>query len=121
MAGRAAGRAQESWLITGASVRFCGAHPTPTEIHTDPHTRRTRSLRPCPEADPAFAAFGAREDIESTFSDFKYRTRKKLTSTYEDENRFHCIAYMLMRLSRALSAYHKHTATAATDAIPIAA
>ena len=94
---------------------------TPTEIHTDPHTRRTRSLRPCSEADPAFAAFGAREDIESTFSDFKYRTRKKLTSTYEDENRFHFIAYMLMRLSRALSAYHKHTATAATDAIPIAA
>ena len=94
---------------------------TPTEIHTDPHTRRTRSLRACPEADPAFAAFGVREDIESTFSDFKYRTRKKLTSTYEDENRFHFIAYMLMRLSRALSAYHKHTATSATHAIPIAA
>ena len=94
---------------------------TPQEIHNDPHTRRTRSLRPCPEADPAFAAFGAREDIESTFSDFKYRTRKKLTSTYEDDNRFHFIAYMLMRLSRALSAYHKHTATTATHAIPIAA
>ncbi len=80
-------------------------------IHNSPHTRRTRSLRPIPEADPDFEIFGAREDIESMFSDLKYRTRGRLCSIYEDRNRFNILSYMILRLSRTLSAYHKRTAT----------
>ena len=89
-------------------------------IHNSPHTRRTRSLRPIPEADPDFEIFGAREDIESMFSDLKYRTRGRLCSIYEDRNRFNILSYMILRLSRTLSAYHKRTATTAPQA-PIAA
>ena len=94
---------------------------TDEEIHNSPHTRRTRSLRPIPEADPDFDIFGGREDIESTFSDFKYRTRGRLCSIHEDRYRFNIVSYMILRLSKTLNAYHKRTATTATQAVPIAA
>lgn len=42
-----------------AKVRL---NSTPEEIHIKPHTRRTRSLRAIPEADPDFEIYGARED-----------------------------------------------------------
>ena len=47
---------------------------TDEEIKNKPrHTRRSLSLRAIPEADPHFEEiFGAREDIESTFSNLKY-------------------------------------------------
>ena len=102
-----------------AKVRL---NSTPQEIHNKPsHTRRTRSLRAIPEADADFEIYGAREDIESTFSDFKRRTNNKLCSTYEDNYRFNVLAYMILRLSRTRVAYHKRIATAATQAVPIAA
>lgn len=50
---------------SGAPGRFKGAtarvrlNSTPQEIHTSPHTRRTRSLRPIPEAGPAFNSTAA--------------------------------------------------------------
>ena len=94
---------------------------TDEEIHNNPHTRRTRSLRPIPEADPDFEIHGGREDIESTFSNLKYCIRGRLRSIHEDFNRFNIISYQLLWLSRALSAHHKRTATTATHAIPIAA
>ena len=78
---------------------------TPEEIHTKPHTRRTRSLRPIPEADPDFYLHGGREDVESTFSDLKNRIRSKLCSHIEDRFRFNILAYQLLRLSRTLSAH----------------
>lgn len=94
---------------------------TPEEIHNNPHTRRTRSLRPIPEADPDFEIHGGREDIESTFSNLKYCLRGRLRSIHEDFNRFNILSYQILRLSRTLSAYHKRTATTAPQAIPIAA
>ena len=73
---------------------------TPEEVANDPHTRRTKSLRPIFEQDPHFAEiFGAREDLESTFSNIKYLTRGKLPSTHEDRNRFYIAAYMILRMS----------------------
>ena len=94
---------------------------TNEEIHNTPHTRRTRSLRPIPEADPDFKIYGGREDIESLFSDLKRHTRGKLCSIDEDRNLFNIFSYMILRLSRSLNAYHKRTATTATHAVPIAA
>ena len=94
-------------------VRF---NSTDIEIHTNPHTR---SLRPIPEADLDFEIFGAREDIESTFSDLKRRTRGRLRYLSEDRNRFNILSYMILRLSRTQSAYHERTTAA--QAFPIAA
>ena len=91
---------------------------TPEEINQNPHTRRTKSLRPIPEADPDFGIFGGREDIESTFSDLKYRTRGRLCSIREDFNRFNILAYMILRLSRSVSAYSKRTTTPAPQPRP---
>ena len=91
---------------------------TPEEINQNPHTRRTKALRPIPEADPDFGMFGGREDIESTFSDLKYRTRGRLCSIREDFNRFNILAYMILRLSRSVSAYSKRTTTPAPQPRP---
>ena len=97
---------------SGAPKRFKGAtatvrlNSTDEEIHNRPHTRRTRSLRPISEADPDFSLHGAREDIESTFSDLKSRLRHKLCSHIEDRFRFNILCYQLLRLSRTLSAYN---------------
>jgi hypothetical protein len=101
-----------------STIRF---NSTETEIHSTPHTRRTRSLRPIPEASPDFEIFGIREDIESLFSDYKYRNRGRLCSVHDYRNRFNILAYMILRLSRTRSNYHKRTATTATHAVPIAA
>ena len=96
------------------------ASTAPTSRSTpNPHTRRTRSLRPIPEADLDFEIFGAREDIESTFSDLKRRTRGRLRYLSEDRNRFNILSYMILRLSRTQSAYHERTTAA--QAFPIAA
>ena len=95
---------------------------TKEEIANNPHTRRSLSLRAIPEADPHFPEiFGAREDIESTFSNLKYLTRGKLKSIYEDRNLFALAAYMLLWMSRARAAYYKSVAANPTQAIPIAA
>ena len=96
---------------------------TKKEIANKPrHTRRSLSLRAIPEADPHFEEiFGAREDIESTFSNLKYLTRGKLKSTYEDRNLFAFTAYMLLWMSRARTAYHNSVAANPAQAIPIAA
>ena len=96
---------------------------TKTEIHNKPrHTRRSLSLRAIAESDPYFAEiFGAREDIESTFSNLKYLTRGKLKSTYEDRNLFTLTAFMLLWMSRARTAYYKSVAANPAQAIPIAA
>ena len=90
----------------------------PEEINQNPHTRRTKSLSPIPEADPDFEIFGAREDIESTFSDLKHRTRGRLCSIREDFNLFNILAYMILRLSRSVSAYSKRTTTPAPQPRP---
>ena len=64
---------------------------------------------------------GAREDIESTFSNLKYLTRGKLKSTDEDQNLFSLTAYMLLWMSRARTAYYESVAANPAQAIPIAA
>lgn len=95
---------------------------TPEEIANDPHTRRTRSLRPIPEADPHFAeVFGTREDIESTFSNFKYVTRGRLPSCHENQNLFNIVSYAILRMTQARAAYHNNVAANPSQAIPIAA
>ena len=100
-------------------VRF---NSTDEEIHNTPnHTRRTRMLRPIPEADNDFKIYGAREDIESMFGDLKYKTRSKLPSINEDPNRLCILSYMILRLSRTESAYHKRIARHAHKARPQAA
>ena len=84
--------------------------------------RRSLSLRAIPEADPHFTEiFGAREDIESTFSNLKYLMRGKLKSTNDDQSLFTFTAYMLMWMSRAKTAYYKSLAANSTQAVPIAA
>ena len=96
---------------------------TDAEINNKPrHTRRTLSLRPISESDPHFKEIaGAREDIESTFSNLKYLTRGKLKSTDEDQNLFSLTAYMLLWMSRARTAYYESVAANPAQAIPIAA
>lgn len=90
-----------------ANVRF---NSTPEEIHNDPHTRRTRMLRPIPEASDAFDVFGVREDIEATFGDLKYRLRHRLPSIHEDTNRHRILAFMILGLALAELAYEKRIA-----------
>ena len=96
---------------------------TDVEINNKPnHTRRTRSLRPIPESDPHFAeVFGAREDVESNFSNLKYLTRGKLRSTRDDHNRFAVAAYIILRMTRSRALYYKNLAANAAAAVPIAA
>ena len=60
---------------------------------------------------------GAREDIESTFSNLKL-TRGKLKSTDEDQNLFSLTAYMLLWMSRARTAYYESVAANPAQAIP---
>ena len=96
---------------------------TPEEIANKPkHTRRTRSLRPNPEADPHFVEVrGAREDIESTFSNLKYVTRGRLPSCHENQNLFNIVAYAILRMTQARAAYYNNVAANPSQAIPIAA
>ena len=102
-----------------AKVRL---NSTPQEIHNKPsHTRRTRSLRAIPEADGRLRDLRRPRRHRIHISDFKRRTNNKLCSTYEDNYRFNVLAYMILRLSRTRVAYHKRIATAATQAVPIAA
>lgn len=51
----------------------------------------------------------AREDIESTFADLKYRIRWKLCSHMEDRFRFNISCYQLLRLSRTLCEFHSRS------------
>lgn len=90
-----------------AKVRL---NSTPTEIHSDPHTRRTRMLRPIPEASDAFDVFGVREDIEATFGDLKYKLRHRLPSIHEDTNRHRVLSFMILGLALAELAYEKRIA-----------
>ena len=91
---------------------------TPEEINSKPHRRRTKWVRPIPEADPDFALFGAREDIESTFSDLKRKTRGRLNSIRDDFYQFNILAYMMLRLSRSVTAFRKRTTPAAPKPAP---
>ena len=91
---------------------------TPKEINSNPHRRRTKWARPIPEADPDFVIFGAREDIESTFSDLKHQTRGRLNSIRDDFSRFNLLAYMMLRLSRSVTAFRKRTTPAAPQPAP---
>ena len=91
---------------------------TPKEINSNPHRRRTKWVRPIPEADPDFAIFGAREDIESTFSDLKHKTRGRLNSIREDFYQFSILAYMMLRLSRSVTAFRRRTRPAAPQPAP---
>ena len=110
----------EPWRGATTLIRV---NSTDAEINNKPrHTRRSLSLRAIPEADPHFAEiFGAREDIESTFSNLKYLTRGKLKSTDEDQNLFTLTAYMLLWMSRARTAYYESLAANPAQAVPIAA
>lgn len=90
-----------------ARVRF---NSTPEEIHNDPHTRRTRMLRPIPEANEEFEVFGAREDIEAIFGDLKYKLRHRLPSIHEDTNRHRILSFMILGLAIAELAYERRIA-----------
>ena len=92
------------FLVPGWSAKpLVSAHDRIMGTH-----RRSLSLRAIPEADPHFTEiFGAREDIESTFSNLKYLMRGKLKSTNDDQSLFTFTAYMLMWMSRAKTAYYK--------------
>ena len=91
---------------------------TVEEFNSNPHRRRTKWVRPIPEADPDFAIFGAREDIESTFSDLKRKTRGRLNSIREDFYELQILVYMMLRLSRSETAYRKRTTPAAPQPAP---
>ena len=82
------------------------------------HNRRTKSLRPIPEADSDFVIFGAREDIESSFSDLKYKLRGRLNSIRDDFYEFNILAYMMLRLSRSVTAFRRRTTPAAPQPAP---
>ena len=103
--------------LRGATTRV-RLNSTPEEINSKPHRRRTKWVRPIPEADPDFALFGAREDIESTFSDLKRKTRGRLNSIRDDFYQFNILAYMMLRLSRSVTAFRKRTTPAAPKPAP---
>lgn len=90
-----------------ARVRF---NSLPEEIHNDPHTRRTRMLRPIPEANEEFEIFGVREDIEALFGDLKYKLRHRLPSIHEDTNRHRILCFMILGLALAELAYERRIA-----------
>ena len=102
---------------TGATTT-ARMNSTVEEINGNPHRRRTKSLRPIPEADPDFKIFGGREDIESTFSDLKRKTRGRLNSIREDFYEFQILAYMMLRLSRSVTAFRRRTTPAAPQPTP---
>ena len=52
--------------LRGASTPI-RLNSTNQEVHSRPHTRRTRALRAIPETDPSLAVFAIREDTESIF------------------------------------------------------
>ena len=121
---------RQSALLFQRILRYGSARPRPNYGHPQerenpwsaPTTELwapTRSLRPFPEGDPDFKLFGLREDIESLFSDLKYRTRGKLPSIYQNRNDFNIVSYMVLRLSRSRAAHRKRST--APDAVPIAA
>ena len=100
------------------AVTTARMNSTVEEVHSNPHRRRTKSLRPIPEADPDFEIFGRREDIESTFSDLKRRTRGRLSSIREEFYELQILAYMMMRLSRSVTAFRRRTRPAAPQPAP---
>lgn len=104
--------------LRGATVSI-RLNSTEQEIHSKPHTRRTRAARAIPESDPAFKVYGAREDIESINGHLKHQLRGRLRSTNEDGNRFNLLAYQIQQLGKAKSAYRKRITS--TQAVPIAA
>ena len=55
-----------------ATIRLNSTHE---KSHSGPHECRTRALRALPEAEPSFAVFGARADVEAVFSDLRGRAR----------------------------------------------
>lgn len=91
---------------------------TPKEVNSNPHRRRTKWVRPIPEADPDFKIFGVREDIESTFSDLKRKTRGRLNSIRDDFYQFNILAYMMLRLSRSVTAFRRRTRPAGPQPAP---
>lgn len=106
--------------LRGATTRV-RLNSTRDEVKETPqraHHRRTKSLRAIPEADPDFVLFGAREDIESTFSDLKRKTRGRLNSTRDDFYEFNILAYAMLRLSRSVTAFRRRTTPAAPQPAP---
>ena len=102
---------------TGATTTV-RMNSTVEEVNGNPHRRRTKSLRPIPEADPDFKLFGGREDIESTFSDLKRKTRGRLNSIREDFYELQILAYMMLRLSRSVTAFRRRTTPADPQPAP---
>ena len=101
-----------------ATVRLNSTRKEAIETAHRAHNRRTKSLRPIPEADPDFVIFGAREDIESTFSDLKHKTRGRLNSFRDDFYEFNILAYAILRLSRSVTAFRRRTTPAAPQPAP---
>ena len=99
-------------------VRLNSTRDEAKETTQRAHRRRTKSLRAIPEADPDFALFGAREDVESTFSDLKHKTRGRLNSTRPDFYEFNILAYAMLRLSRSVTAFRRRTTPAAPQPAP---
>ena len=106
--------------ISGELPPRCGS-TAPPRRSTSSHTPAAPGhFAPSPKPTPTSRST-APAKIESGFSDFKRRTNNKLCSIYEDNYRFNVLAYMILRLSRTRVAYRKRTATAVTQAVPIAA
>ena len=101
-----------------ATVQLNSTRKEAKETTQRVHNRRTKSLRAIPEADPDFALFGAREDIESTFSDLKHKTRGRLNSFRDDFYEFNILAYAILRLSRSVTAFRRRTTPAAPQPAP---
>ncbi len=100
------------------TVRLNSTPAEAKETKNRAHNRRTKSLRPIPEADPDFAIFGAREDVESSFSDLKRKTRGRLNSIRDDFYEFNILAYMMLRLSRSVTAFRRRTTPSAPQPAP---
>ena len=96
--------------MTGATTRI-RSNSTPEECQAEPHTRRTRGLRPIPETDPFFKTlFGPRQDIESNFSTYKRQLDYDRLRTRDKTGlRLNWIAYSLFQANTALVAHHVRT------------
>ncbi len=102
--------------LAGAETRI-RHNSTPEERQARPHRRRTRALSALPQSDPHFAkVYGARQDSESIFSDFKSRLRhSRARSPGADNLRLELAAYQLHVAVRALIAYSQRTGDALQD------
>lgn len=87
--------------LRGATT-IIGLMSTPAEAQGRPDTRRTRSLRPIPEADSDFERlYGVRESLEAAFADLRRHVGRPRGTA---DTRLRMLIHQIVSIERALAA-----------------